>query len=184
MATKGIAVLLASVFILSSCAKNEEVQPQPSSGYNSGTDLAVSEVFTITTYPAVVEQDGGDLRLVYRVDVGNATKDAIPNLNAQISPSAALDQYLAAGIHPSPETDFDIAPDSKADGDLGPEEGRGIEINDYRLLSDPQFIDDAGLDYKNILNLGSELTLTLKWDDKEEEHIVDIEVTDPDNLLP
>ena len=79
-----------------------------------------------------------------------------------------LDQYIAAGVAPLEYTGVDIAAKSKTN--LAPDEGRGVALNFKQLLSDEQFMYEAGLNYKDVVSLAEDFQILVKWDGGEETH--------------
>lgn len=183
------ALLFSFVLGLSAsagCAARPAPHPDESS---SDTETAVgtlyddlSENFTLTVYPSTVYRDGSTIYVSYRATVVNKSQDSYQDFYPAFVFDPALDQYFAAGVEPVPITEVDLFPTGAAELENG-SGGRGVELVFDQLVSDREFLDDAGLDASRILDLGEEVTLWLRWNGGEEKLEYRVPVEDPDNLL-
>lgn len=135
-----------------------------------------SDRFDITVYPTKIITEDGNKNIVYSVSVINKSEEAYKNFYVTIVMNEKLDQYIAAGVYPLPLSKIDLA--AKSDPSPTEGEGKGVDINFQQLLSDEQFMDEADLDYKDILELGKSFELWLKWDGGEEKYMLESDVID------
>ena len=134
----------------------------------------LSDRFTITVYPTKIITENDKKNIVYRISVENKSEEAYKNFNVTIVMNEKLDQYIAAGVFPLPLANFDMAAKSVTSEDIG----KGADVRFQQLLSDEQFMHEAGLKYEDILELGQSFELWLKWDGGEEKYKLTSSVID------
>lgn len=142
----------------------------------------LSDDFTLTVFPSTVYRDGEDIYLSLRATVVNKSSDAYEDFFTTVVFDPGLDQFLAAGAEPLPLSKVDLFPVGAPELEEG-SGALGTELIVDQLLSSRQFLDEAGLEPARILDLAENLTLTLRWDGREETLEYSVPVTDPDNLL-
>lgn len=134
----------------------------------------LSDRFTITVYPTKLIMDDGKKNIVYSITVMNKTEVEYNNFVVTIAMNKKLDQYIAAGVNPLPITNFIMAAKSNPSKD----KGKGADVRFQQLLSDEQFMSEAGLKYHDILELGKSFELWLQWDGGEEKYQLSADVID------
>ncbi len=154
------------------CNANKEVNDQSFTNGNVYDDL--SERFKITVYPTKLITEDGKKNIVYSLAVDNKSEEAYKNFTLTITMNKDLDQYIAAGVFSFPVANFDMA----AKSDPGNDNGKGAEVEFQQLLSDDQFMSEAGIKYQDILELGKSFELHLKWDGGEEKYQLTSDVID------
>lgn len=134
----------------------------------------LSDRFTIAVYPTKLITDDGKKNIVYSISVVNKTEEEYNNFVVTIAMNKKLDQYIAAGVNPLPITNFIMA----AKSDPSKDKGKGADVRIQQLLSEEQFMSEAGLKYHDILELGKSFELWLQWDGGEEKYQLSADVID------
>lgn len=134
----------------------------------------LSDRFTITLYPTKLITENGKKNIVYSITVENKSEEEYKNFEISIAMDKSLDQYIGAGVEPFPITHFDMA----AKSDTSEDQGKGADVRFQQLLSDDQFMSEAGIKYQDILELGKNFELLLQWDGGEEKYKLTADVID------
>lgn len=136
----------------------------------------LSKRFTITVYPTKIVTEDGHKNIVYSLSVTNKSEEAYKNFIVTIAMSKSLDPYLAAGAVSIPLTKFDMA--AKSDLNSAEAEGKGADIEFQQVLSDEDFMHEAGLKYEDVWKLGQSFELWLQWDGGIEKYELTSDVID------
>lgn len=165
-----LAILLAS--IISGCTydiqKSENQNEIVLSSPDGKIYDKVSDNFIFVVYPTKLIVDEGRKNILYDIEVRNNSNVDYKKLSVSIVMNSELDQYIAAGVAPLEFTGVDVA--SKSKSILQPGECRGITLKFQQLLSDDQFMKEAGLEYKDIEKLAEEFEIVVKWDGGSESY--------------
>jgi hypothetical protein len=143
----------------------------------------LSDNFRVTVYSTTLYAEGSTVRISYRVEVVNKTQETFHGFYPTVVLDPELDQYLAAGVTPLPiSTRLNVYPEGHTDLD-DPVGAAGVDIDFDQVVSDRQFLADAGLDVDRLFELGEHVTLWLRWDDGEERLTYSTPVEDPNHLF-
>ncbi|MBK7820829.1 MAG: hypothetical protein IPJ61_07045 [Tessaracoccus sp.] len=134
-----------------------------------------SDWFDITVYPARLVSEEGTKELVYRLEVDTKADRGFDGFYITLLPDPQLDPYLAAGRPLLPLPKFDMVP---ADAPTKGSEAKGASAEVRRLLSDEGSMGDAGLEYADIVHIGRNFELWLRWDGGEERLALTTDVID------
>lgn len=165
-----LTILLASMFTGCTHSIYDSESPDVSAMSNPDGKIydKVSDNFIIVLYPTKLIVDEGNKNILYDIEVRNNSNVDYKNFSVSIVMNSELDQYVAAGVAPLEFTGVDVA--SKSKSNLQPGECRGITLKCQQLLSDDQFMKEAGLEYKDIENLAEEFEVLIKWDGGSESY--------------
>lgn len=128
----------------------------------------ISDNFIFIVYPTKLIVDEGTKNILFDIEVRNNSNVDYKNFTVSIVMNSELDQYIAAGVAPLEFTGVDVA--SKSKSNLQPGECRGVTLKHQQLLSDDQFMKEAGLEYKDIEKLAEEFEIVVKWDGGSESY--------------
>lgn len=171
------ALIAFSVFIGCSGAASSEVAIYKTGERTDGVSYEeLSDRFKIIVYPTLVISEGKEKYIDYQFSLENKSEQAYKNIIITVSMNEKLDQYIAAGVLPLPFSKIDLAAQSAVS--LSEGEAKGVDIDFKQLLSDEQFMCDAGLDYKSILDLGKDFEVWVQWDGGEEKYALSAPVVD------
>ena len=148
---KKLVVVILICFVLTGCQTKEE------------NDLR--NKFAVTVYPTRIITEDGKKNILYSVSVDNESEEVFKNFYGTIVLNEELDQYIATGVVPLPFTKINLV--GKSDPASEERSGIGVELNFQQILSDEQFMKEAEIDYTDILELGQDFILWLRWDGGE-----------------
>ena len=166
-----ISILFLLFCFLSGCGKDSNTISDSNIQLNKSNGTIYDDVspnFIFTIYPTRLISEDGQKMINYSFEVVNNSEQDYKNFLATVVMNDQLDQYIAAGVAPLEYTGVDIAAKSKTN--LAPNEGRGVALNFKQLLSDEQFMYEAGLNYKDVVSLAEDFQILVKWDGGEETH--------------
>jgi len=137
----------------------------------------ISDNFRITLYSTRIITEDGNRNIIYAFLLENSSDKEYKNLSVSVILNSELDQYLAAGTMEFPIATIDLAPQNEALSE-DDERSKGVDATLEQILNDDDFMNEAGLKYQDITELGKTFRIKLTWIGGEETLEVESNVID------